>query len=92
MIDSAALTPQAVADKVRPYLVGRRIGDILLVLDENRIQLRNEYWRIPIRPSRWPKRTFAYYEELAELEEEVQEKEGIKVTMTSGDPLTEDEE
>jgi len=81
------LTSQEIADKVRPYLQGRRIGDISLTLDESRIHLRNDYWRIPIRPSHWPERTFAYYEELADLEDEVQTKEGIKVTTASGDPL-----
>ena len=60
------------------------------MLDESRIQLRNDYWRIPIRPSRWPEKTFAYYEELADIEEEVESKEGIRVTMASGDPLTEE--
>jgi hypothetical protein len=90
MTESITLTPKDVADKVRPYLIGRHIGDISLTLDENRIHLRNDYWRIPIRPSRWPEKMFAYYEELADLEEEVQEKEGIKVTMASGDPIDEE--
>ncbi len=91
MIESATLTPQIVADRVRPYLTGKHIGDISLMLDESRIQLQNDYWRIPVRPSSEPNPLFPYYEALADIEDEVQEKEGIRVTMASGNPLTDDE-
>jgi hypothetical protein len=67
----------------------KSIGDITLMLDESRIQLQNGYWRVPIRPSREPDPLFPYYEALADLEDEMQESEGIKVTIASGDPLTE---
>ncbi len=35
-------------------------------------------------------RCFPYYETLAEIEDEVQEREGLKVTIASGEPLTEE--
>ena len=57
-------------------------------MDDAGIQLRNDYWRIPIRPSREPDPLFPYYEALADLEDEVQENEGIKVTIASGNPLS----
>ena len=52
------LTPQEVARRVRPYGMGRHVGDIVLRVDEARIHLRNGYWNIPIRPSRWPNPLF----------------------------------
>jgi hypothetical protein len=71
------------------FLRGKKtIGDISLSMDDSRIHLRNGYWRIPIRPSREPSPLFPYYEALADLEDEVQENEGIKVTIASGNPLT----
>lgn len=85
------LSPQEVALRVRPYLTGKHVGDIALRMDDARIHLRNGYWNIPVRPSRWPNPLFPYYETLAEIEDEVQEHEGLKVTIASGDPLTEEE-
>jgi len=82
------LFPQEVARRVRPYVTGRQIGDIALWVDDARIHLRNGYWNIPIRPSRWPDPLFPYYEALAEIEDQVQENEGLKVTIASGEPLT----
>ena len=87
MIISDTLSPQEVAVRVRPYVIERHIGDIALQVDDARIHLRNGYWNIPIRPSRWPNPLFPYYEVLAEIEDEVQEREGLKVTLASGEPL-----
>jgi hypothetical protein len=85
----AELTPTEVARRLRPYVAKKTVGDITLLLDESRIQLQNGYWRVPIRPSREPNPLFPYYEALADLEDEMQEKEGLKVSIASGDPLTE---
>ena len=87
---SETMTPQEVADRVRPYVAHKKVGTIPLSMDEARIHLRNGYWRIPVRPAVEPKPLFAYYEALADLEDEVQEGEGIKVTIASGDPLSEE--
>jgi hypothetical protein len=82
------LTASDVANKVRPYIANKTIGDVTLSLDDERILLRNGYWRIPIRPSREPDPLFPYYEALADLEDELQENEGLKVSIASGNPLT----
>ena len=74
---------------MRPYIINRHIGDIALEVDAARIHLRNGYWNIPIRPSRWPNPLFPYYEALAEIEDQVQEQEGLKVTIASGEPIVE---
>lgn len=88
--NAETLSPAEVALRVRPYVTGRRIGDITLGVDDARIHLRNGYWNIPIRPSRWPNPLFPYYETLADIEDEVQEREGLKVTIASGEPITEE--
>ncbi len=83
------LTAMDVANRLRPYVANKTVGDITLWLNEAAIRLQNGYWIIPIRPSREPEPLFPYYEALADLEEEMQEGEGIKVSISSGDPLTE---
>ena len=92
MIMTETLSPQEVAARVRPYVTERHIGDIALQVDDARIHLRNGYWNIPVRPSRWPDPLFPYYEALAEIEDQVQEREGLKVTIASGEPMMETEE
>jgi len=84
------LSPEEVAVRVRPYVNGKHIGDIDLLIDDARIHLRNGYWNVPVRPSRWPNPLFPYYEALAEIEDEIQEKESLKVTIASGEPSVED--
>lgn len=90
MLSSKEVSLAEVALRVRPYVTGRRIGNITLGVDDARIHLRNGYWNLPIRPSRWPNPLFPYYETLADIEDEVQEREGLKVTIASGKPLTEE--
>ena len=89
-LEKNQLTAQQVADKVRPYFINRSVGDISLQLDEVRITQRNGYWRIPVRPSYWPEPLFPYYDALALLEDEIQNREGIKITLASGDPVNEE--
>jgi len=84
------LTPQEVADRARPYVTKKTIGKITLSVDDRGIYLQHGYWRIPVRPSHEPKPLFAYYEALADLNDEIQEGEGIKVTITSGDSLSDE--
>ncbi len=86
-METAELTPSEVADKVRGYVAKTTVGDITLWLDETRIKLQHEIWRIPIRPSREPNPLFPYYDALADLEQEMQDKEGINISISSGDPL-----
>ncbi len=90
VIGSLPRTEIDAALRVQPYVVGRHLGDIALNLDEVRIHLRNGYWNILFRPSRWPNTLLPYHEMLAEIEDEVQEREGLKVTIASGEPLTQE--
>ena len=78
-VNVEAITVEEVALRVRPYVVGRHLGDIALTLDEVRIHFRSGYWNILVRPSRWPNPLFPYYEmlaDIADIEDEVQEREG----------------
>ena len=83
------LTAADVANRLRPYVAKKTIGDITLWMDESSIRLRNNYWNVHIRPSREPEPLFPYYEALADLEEEMQENTGLKISLASGDPLEE---
>ena len=87
---SEMLTAQEVANRVRPYVANTKVGAISLSIDEGRISLQHGYWRVPVRSSLEPQPLFPYYEALADLEEDIQTREGIKVTIASGNPLHEE--
>ena len=95
LINLAHLTAEQVADKVRPYLEGRVVnGKIRLSVDNEDIWYSHDsgYWRVPIRPSIWPRPTFPYYEELADIEDAIQENEGLKISLASGEPVEDKEQ
>jgi|GEM_PF-1904794 len=84
------LTPQEVADRARPYVMKKTVGKITLSVDDAGVRLQNGYWRIPVSPSHEPKPLFPYYEALADLNDEIQEGEGFKVSIASGNPLSDE--
>jgi len=55
------LTSTEIAACVCPYVAAKTTGDIALSVEADHIQLRNGYWRIPIRPSREPEPLFPNY-------------------------------
>ena len=79
-------TKEAVADKVREYLKECHPGGATLVVIESGVRQEEHWWYVPIRPSAWPDRMFEYYEALAEIEEQLEEREQLKVLLVSGEP------
>ena len=66
------------------------VGYITLSVDDAGVQLEDVYWRIAVRPSHEPKPLFPYYEALADLNDEIQEGEGFKVSIASSDALSDE--
>jgi hypothetical protein len=80
-----------IAEVVRKHLTGQTLGDIYFVVDEARIQTGDNWWRVPVRPSRLPEKIYPLYEFLAELEEKISTKEEWNILLMGGEPLFEDE-
>ena len=77
------MTKTEVARIVRQYLQDQprpepMMGIALDVLEEG-IEEERYAWRVPILPSRQPRWMYAYYEVLAEVETDLQEKEDLNV-------------
>jgi hypothetical protein len=79
-----------IASRVREYLRDSKPGGVTLDVDESHIHRIDSWWRVPIRPSRWPERMFEFYEVLAEIESEIQEREHLDVIFSTGEPIEED--
>jgi hypothetical protein len=79
------ISKKELAQKVRD-LLKKEVRDFGLKLTievlDRRIRLEDgQYWHIPVRPSRQPKKTSDYYELLAEVETVLLEKDDLNVTL-----------
>jgi hypothetical protein len=83
------MTKAQVAAKVRQYIKKRRPGGVSLEVVDDDIQKVDDWWRVPVRPSEWPEKRYAYYEELAEIEEELDSREHLNIMLATGEPATE---
>ena len=84
------MTRAMVAEKVRQELQRVEVfGITLQVVDEDVYQV-DEWWRVPVHPSRWPTRMFDFYEALSAVEDDLQEAEHLNILLETGEPLDEE--
>ena len=86
------MTKKVVAEKVRAELERVQVNGITLEVVDADVYKVDNWWRVPVRPSRWPKRMFELYEALAEAEANLQEREHLNILLATGKPLSEEEE
>lgn len=84
------MTKTDVAEKVRQELRGVEVSGITLQVEDADVYKIDDWWRVPVRPSRWPKRMFELYEVLAEVEDNLQEREHLNILLATGVPLEEE--
>ncbi len=73
------MTKKEVGALVQKYLEKQRLGDITFSVLEEEVRRERYAWYVPVLPSRQPEKMFAYYEVLAEVETEIDEKEHLNV-------------
>ena len=81
------LTKQSVAEKVRQYIQNLHPGGVTLEVVEDGIHKVDYWWRVPVRPSAWPAKRYEYYEALADIESDLQEKEHLNILIATGEPM-----
>ena len=86
------ITKQEVAQTVRERLANVKPGGVTLHVADTDIRKIGNWWYVPVRPSRWPKRLSDFYKALAEVEEDIQEREHLSILLATGLPLEDDEE
>ncbi len=75
------LTRQTVGRKVEQSLANhQRPGWRVEVLKEE-ITREDDWWHVPVRPDQETRRTIQYYDLLAEVESELQDKEDLKIVL-----------
>ena len=73
------MTKKEVGVLVQKYLEKQRLGDITFSVLEEEVRRERYAWYVPVLPSRQPEKMFAYYEILAEVETEIDEKEHLNI-------------
>ena len=86
------MTKQEVAQKVRERLTIVTPGGVTLHVVDEDVYKVDEWWRVPVRPSRWPRRMSDFYEDLAIVEDDIQEREHLNILLATGMPLEEESE
>jgi hypothetical protein len=80
-----------VADAIRPHFRGYQLNGITFEILSDKIRKVDEWWRVPVQPSRWPDRLFPVYETLAIIEEKLQDEYGLNVVFSLGEPVNTDQ-
>ncbi len=86
------MTKAVVAEKVRQELQRVEVSAITLQVVDEDVYKVDEWWRVPVRPSRWPARMFDFYEALSTVEDDLQEAEHLNILLETGEPLEQAED
>ena len=72
---------KSVAEAVRKHIARHRPGGASLEVVDGGVRKKQYWWEVPIRPSKEPKKLYEYYEALADIEDEVEEQEHVRVFL-----------
>jgi hypothetical protein len=84
------LTGEAVAARIAPYFQAPLADGMRFTVGAAReISLSRGYWRVPVHPEVWPERVYRAAEELAYVQEAIEDREGLKVILILAEPIDE---
>ena len=75
---------QRVVEAVRRHIQDRHPGGVTLEVIPEGVRHDQEWWYVPIRPSKRPPKRYEYYEALACIENDVQRQENLTVLLVPG--------
>jgi len=75
------LDRESVTNLVREHLGRHSAEGFSVEVLEHLVRHDNDWWHVPVRPSRRLPRISPYYELLAEVEEEIDEQQGLNVLL-----------
>ncbi len=82
------MTKQEVGVLVQKYLDANPLGDITFAVLPDEVQRERYSWSVPVQPSRQLQTMYAYYEVLAEVETQIEEREHVIILFV---PVYEEE-
>ena len=65
--------------RIRPYLKRDSVHDNVPEIVEDAMHLEEDWWYIPVRLTQPGLQTYQYYDMLSEIEEDIKQRENLKV-------------
>ena len=83
------MTESSIAQIVRDQVSKHRIAKLGLEVVETAIRRDGDLWYVPVRTEREPRHTYAYYDQLVEVEERIRKQEKVDVLLVPAgrDPM-----
>lgn len=79
--ENQPMDEHSVAEAVRKYVKAYHPGGSTLEVLEQGVRKEEDWWQVPIQPDVEPVKRYEYYEALAEIEGELEEKENLTVLL-----------
>jgi len=73
------LTKRNIAELVRGYLSKIRMDGLTVEVVDRGVRQEEQWWYVPVRTNKEPRRLYRLYEELAEVECDIEDKENLHV-------------
>lgn len=70
---------------VRRYLHEHAVNGIQVAVAGERVQRDGDWWFVPVRPENYEPKTYEYYVWPADVEIDLEEKEGLNVLLVPSD-------
>jgi hypothetical protein len=75
------MTIPEIIQLVERYLQNKRVGGIALHASQEGARQEGKWWYVSVRPEQEPAKRYEYYEVLADVETEIEDKENITVLL-----------
>ena len=79
--NNKAMTIQEIISLVERYLQKKSVSGIALHASHEGVRQEGKWWYVSVRPDQEPTKRYEYYEVLADVETEIEDKENITVLL-----------
>jgi hypothetical protein len=75
------MSKSEITELMRNYLRERDFSGMTLEVVEKGVRQDGDWWLVPVRPTEYLPKTYYYYDQLVNLEDELREKENVEVLL-----------
>jgi hypothetical protein len=75
------MSKSEITELMRNYLRERDFSGMTLEVVEKGVRQDGDWWLVPVRPKEYLPKTYYYYDQLVNLEDELREKENVEVLL-----------
>lgn len=80
-VAATEMDASAISSVVRRHLEGERFADLHMTVLEDGLREDDGWWYVPVKPGQPFRRSDLYYAVLGDLEQEIDEEEGLNILL-----------